>query len=105
MSIFLEPLQQRLATLPVPRDTKLYGPFILSLSELEQLETLPEKRVSELLLEWANGPERGWPFHSFYARRTKGQPISNEHVARLADQDIDDGTTTLFGTPVRQPQV
>ena len=89
----------------VARDTKLYGPFILSLYELEQLGTLPQKRVSELLLEWTKGPERSWPSHSFYTRRTKGQPISNEHVARLADQNLDDGTTTLFGRPVRQPQV
>ena len=103
MSIFLEPLQQRLATLPVARDTKLYGPFILSLSELEQLETLPEKRVSELLIEWATGPERGWPFHSFYAYRTKGRSIRNQHIARLADQDMDSGSITLFGRSVRQP--
>ena len=103
MSIFLELLQQRLATLPVARDTKLYGPFILSLSELEQLETLPEKRVSELLIEWTTGPERGWPFHSFYAYRTKGRSIRNQHIARLADQDMDSGSITLFGRSVRQP--
>ena len=103
MSIFLEPLQQRLAALPRARDTKLYGPFILSLSELEHLETLPEKRVSELLLEWANGPDHSWPFHSFYARRTQGQPIRNQHIAKLADQDMDNGSITLFGESVRQP--
>ncbi len=102
--ILLGPLRRRLAAAAVPGNPQLHGPFILSLSELEQLETLPEKHVSELLIEWATGPESGWPFHSFYAHHTKGQPIRNEFVAKLTDQDIDSTTLTLFGMSVRPPQ-
>lgn len=102
--ILIQPLRQRLAAAADLTNAQLHGPFILSLSELEHLETLPEKRVSELLIEWANGPERGRPFHSFYARRTKGQPIRNEYVARLAGQDMDSGTIALLGNSVRPQQ-
>ena len=101
--IMLEPLRQRLAAVD-SGSAQLHGPFILSLSELEQLETLPEKRVSELLIEWANGPESGLPFHSFYALRTKSKPFRNETVARLADQDMNSATLTFFGKSVRSPQ-
>ena len=101
--ILLKPLRQRLGTVDLGK-VRLCGPFILSLSELEELGTLPEKRVSDLLIEWANGPDSGWPFHSFYAHRTSGQPIRNEPVARLADQEMDHATVTLFGKSVGSPQ-
>ena len=103
MGIFLEPLRQRLSDLADAENAQLYGPFILSLSELEQLETLPNKRVSELLIEWANGPEQDWPFHSFYASRTKGQPVGNSHVKEMADEDLHRVQTTFFGESVQSP--
>ena len=65
-------------------DIPRYGPFILSLAELEQLETLAESRVSQLLIDWENGPDSLWPFNTFYAKRTRRQPIRNSHVANLA---------------------
>ena len=69
----------------------------MSLSDLEQLETASQKRVSELLIDWANGPESGLPFHSFYAYRTRGEPISNEHVGQLAYDDLRNSQMVLFG--------
>ena len=98
--ILLQPLRQRLADAADLETSQTLGPFVLSLSELEQLETLPEKRVSELLIEWANGPESGLPFHSFYAYRTGGEPISNEYVDQLAYDDLNSSQITLFGKMV-----
>ena len=101
--ILLRPLRQRLADAADLETSQTIGPFVLSLSEFEQLETLPEKRVSELLIDWANGPDRGLPFHSFYAHRTRGQPISNEYVDQLAHDDLCNSQVTLFGTLVPPP--
>ena len=97
MGILLEPLRNKLAAAPGLGNAKRYGPFILSLSELEQLEMLSNSRVSQLLIDWSAGSERDWPFQSFFAQRTKGQPISNAHVKKLADDDLDTTTATLFG--------
>ena len=101
--IMLRPLRQLLADAADLETSQTIGPFVLSLSEFEQLETLPEKRVSELLMEWANGPDRGLPFHSFYAHRTRGQPISNVYVDQLAHDDLCNSQVTLFGTSVPPP--
>ena len=70
----------------MPDDTdRLY----LSLSELEQLETLPKNRVSQLLIEWDDGPDRHWPFNTFYAHRTRSQPVGNSRIAELAEEEMD----------------
>ena len=98
MGILLEPLRRKLTDSPDLGNVRRYGPFILSLAELEQLETLPKRRVSQLLMDWDDGPDRDWPFNTFYAHRTKGQPVSNSHVARLADGDLDRIKKTLFGS-------
>ena len=101
MGIFLESLRKKLADSPGLGNARRYGPFILSLAELEQLETLPKSRVSQLLIEWDHGQDRDWPFNTFYAHRTKGQPIANGHVSELADDDLNRVTKTLFGRSIR----
>ena len=60
--ILIEPLRQRLASAVDLGNAQLHRPFILSLSELEQPETLPEKRGSELLIEWEMGGNVAGPF-------------------------------------------
>ncbi len=107
MGVLLEPLRRKLADSDGLGDTRRYGPFILSLAELEQLEALPKWRVSQLLIDWANGPDRLWPFNTFYAHRTRGQPIGNSHVANLAKEDMDRVANTLFGhsARLRQPAI
>ncbi len=102
MGILLEPLRSKLNDLPELTNVQRYGPFLLSLAELEQLETLPEWRVSELLIDWNDGPHRDWPFNTFYAYRIKGQPRSNLHVAQLAEEDFDRVKKTLLGDPSEQ---
>ena len=97
MGMFLEPLRKKLATLPDSGKNKRYGPFILSLMEIEQLETLPKRRVSQILMDWDHGPHRDWPFNTFYAIRTGGQPTINRHVAKLGDDDMERVRTTIFG--------
>ena len=97
MGILLDPLRSKLTNSPELGNSRRYGPFVLSLAELEQLETLPKHRVSQLLIDWDEGPDRDWPFNTFYAHRTKGQQISNLNVARLAEGDLDRVTRTLFG--------
>ena len=97
MSLFLQPLREKLAAVADCVNAQLHGPFILSLSEIEQLETLSEKRVSDLLFQWANGPERDWPFHSFYARRIKGRSIAKPYVAKRADDDMNSISVILLG--------
>ena len=57
MNMFLEPLREKLAASQgLGNGPVLYGPFVLSLMELEQLETLPKRRVSQLLMDWAVRP-------------------------------------------------
>ncbi len=105
MGVLLEPLREKLANSAALGNTRRYGPYVLSLAELEQLETLPESRISQLLIDWYNGPDRLWPFNTFYAHRTKGQPVGNSHVAKLAEEDMAGVANTLFGDSVhpRQP--
>ena len=100
MGILLEPLREKLAGSPALGKSKRYGPFILSLAELEQLETLPKSRVSQLLIDWDTGPDRNWPFNTFYAHRTKNQPIGNSHLSELAEDDMNRVPKTLFGSSV-----
>lgn len=99
MSILLEPLHQQLGDASGLGDAKRYGPFILSLAELEQLETLPKRRVSELLINWSKGPHRDWPFNTFFAHCTKGVPTRNNHVSTLAQADLERTVATLLGGP------
>ena len=103
MGVLLEPLRKKLANSPDLGNVRRYGPFILSLAELEHLETLPKGRVSQLLIDWDNGPDRDWPFHTFYAHRTRSEPIGNDHVLKLADDDMKRVLITLFG-PSIDPQ-
>ena len=100
MGILLEPLRTKLADSPDLGNARRYGPFILSLAELEQLETLPKSRVSQLLFDWAGGPDRDWPFNTFYAHRTRSKRIGNSHVSKLAGDDMARVTPTLFGRAI-----
>ena len=104
MGVLLESLREKLANLPVLGNTRRYGPFVLSLAELEQLETLPKSRISQLLIDWDNGPDRLWPFNTFCAHRTRGKPICNSHVEKLAKKDMARVTNTLFGHSIHLQQ-
>ena len=104
MGVLLEPLREKLANSEVAGNARRYGPYVLSLAELEQLETLPESRVSQLLIDWDNGPDRLWPFNTFYAHRTRSQPVSNSRIAELAEEDMARVTNTLFGHSVHLQQ-
>ena len=97
MGILLESPREKLANSPDLGNIRRHGPFILSLAELEQLETLPQSPVSELLIDWDNGQDRDWPFNSFYAHRTKSQPVVNSHIKKLAEEDMARVKITLFG--------
>ena len=100
MGVLLEPLREKLANAEAVGNARRYGPFVLSLAELEQLETLPRDRVSQLLIDWDDGPDRHWPFNTFYAHRTRSQPVGSSHVADLAEKDMARVTKTLFGHSV-----
>ena len=97
MGMFLESLRKKVATLPDLGKEKRYGPFILSLMEFEQLETLSKRRVSQSFLDWDDGPHCDWPFNTFYANLKGSQPTINNHVAKLGDDDMDKVRTTIFG--------
>ncbi len=97
--VFLERLREKVADLQLELKPGFHGPFILSLNELEELETLGLNRVTELLIAWDSSTYRDWPFHSYYAVRTIGNPMINEHVSELGDQDLVEVELTLFGNP------
>ena len=97
MGILLGSLRKKLAESINLGKARRYGPFILSLAELEYLETLPAKRVSQMLIDWDTGPDRDWPFNTFYAHRTRGEPIVNNHISKLAGADVKSVTETLLG--------
>ena len=94
--LFLGPLRQKLSEVEGGVGVKLYGPYILSLSELEQLEALSEKRVSDLLNDWTNGPDKEWPFNTFFYSRTKGQPLKVDRMAELATPELQKSQQLLF---------
>ena len=99
MGMFLDPLRKKVANLPRFGRAKLHGPFILSLSELEQLETLTKDkdRVSEWLIRWWNErSDREWTFNSFISR-TRGRAAINDYVAKLGDDDMRRFLTPVFG--------
>ena len=100
MGMFLERLRKKLTDSPNLGNARRYGPFILSLAELELLEALPNSRVSQLLIDWDDGLDRDWPFNTFCAYRTRGQIIANDHVSRLAEDDLDRVTRTLLGRSI-----
>lgn len=99
--LFLGPLRQKLAEAGADVGAKLYGPFILCLSELEQLEALSEKRVSDLLIDWAIGPDKEWPFTTFFFNRTKGRPLKFDRLAESAREELHKVSKFLF--PFDQP--
>lgn len=88
MGMFLDPLRERLQTVARDTDSALHGPYILSLSELEQLEALADNRVSELLLQWENSSVRDWPFNSFFLKRTNAKPLKFDRLAEAADREL-----------------
>ena len=92
MDMFLKPLREKLAAEPAIGKAKRYGPFVLSLNELEQLEMLNEDQVSEWFIRFENDRvESDWTFNNFYMRRTGGREVTNSFVQRLAEDDIRTG--------------
>ena len=98
MGMFLESLKDVLANSPDLGNAKRYGPFVLSLTELEQLETLPGNRVSQRLMDWSASTHREWPFNTYYAYHTDRQAIPNRHISALAYNEFD-AMKTLLGLP------
>ena len=100
IGMFLEELRRKVDNLPDLGKTKRYGPIVLSLSELEQLETLAKDckdRISEWLIRfWNDGSDIEWTFNNFYIRRTGGA-VTNSYVERLADDDMKQFLTPIFG--------
>ena len=96
MELFLDSLRKKIAALEEDTGCRLYEPFVLCLSELEQLEALSEKRVSDLLLDWVNGPVRQWPFNSFFVSRTKGKPLKFDRIGEAGESEMRKFTTLLL---------
>ena len=88
MGMFLESLTDVLANSPDLGNANLYGPFVLSLMELEQLETIPEKRVSQRLIDWSASTHAEWPFNTYYSYHTSRQAIPNRHISALAEDEF-----------------
>ena len=88
MGLFLESLTDVLANSPDLGNANLYGPFVLSLMELEQLETIPEKRVSQRLIDWSASTHAEWPFNTYYSYHTSRQAIPNRHISALAEDEF-----------------
>lgn len=86
--LFLAPLRQKLGDAEPDEGPKLFGPFILCLSELEQLETLSDERLSNLLTDWWNGPDKEWPFNTFFFSLTQGQPPKFDRLAESAVMEL-----------------
>ena len=101
MGMFLEPLKSVLANSPALCSANRYGPLVLSLMELEQLETIPGNRVSQRLMDWSVSTHRDWPFNTYYAYHTKRQPVPNLHISALKDNEFDE-MKTLLGLPDSQ---
>lgn len=86
--LFLAPLRQKLIDAEPDEGPELFGPFILCLSELEQLEALSDERLSNLLTGWWNGPDKEWPFNTFFFSLTQGQPLKFDRMAESAAMEL-----------------
>lgn len=95
MGLFLERLRTALANSSALGNANLYGPLVLSLKELEQLETITTSRVSQSLIDWTASTHSEWPFNTYYAYRTEGHPIPNTYVSESAEEDFEVVTTLL----------
>ena len=89
MGMYLESLRKILTNSPVLGKTSQYGPFVLSLMELEQLETIPRHRVSQHLIDWSANAHGEWPFNTYYAYHTDSQAIPNRHISALAENEFE----------------
>ena len=101
MGMFLEALRNVLANSPDLGSAKRYGPLVLSLMELEQLETIPGDRVSQRLIDWTASTHSEWPFNTYYAYHTESQPVPNRHISELKDSEFE-GMKILLGLPDSQ---
>ena len=95
MGMFLERLRNVLANASDLGNSRRYGPLILCLKELEQLETITTNRVSQTLIDWTASTHREWPFNNYYVYRTEEHPVSNTHVLDLAEDDFRAAETLL----------
>ena len=91
-----EPIQEQMSKLPQQPGVKYHGPFVLSLLEFEQLETLIPNRVSQLLIDWEAGAHKNGRFESFYWARTRGVQEVNEYVRGIGDAVLDQLGGALF---------
>ncbi len=96
MGMFLDPLRTVLVGSTNLGNAKRYGPLIMSLKELEQLETIPKNRVSEVLINWHASTYRDSPFNTYYVEHTDRQAIPNRHISALAENEFD-AMKTFFG--------
>ena len=96
MGMLLESLTDVLANSPDLGNANLYAPFVLSLMELEQLETIPRSRVSQNLIDWSASTHAEWPFNTYYSYHTNRQAIPNRHISALADNE-NEALKTLLG--------
>ena len=77
------------------------GIFVLSLEELELIETLTHRSmVSQLLLDWKGSSYAGVPFKSYYDRRIntpKGRrEPENQYLLTRMDQAMEEMRSNLF---------
>ena len=105
LGFLIDSLRERLSELPQQSGVKYHGPFILSLLDLEQLETLMPRRVSDLLIDWESGSFKDMPFGSFYWARTNGKPRRNEYVVDLGGVALVEAGAALFGSEKRLSNV
>ena len=96
MGMFLEPLRNVLADSPNSGNARRYGPLVMSLTELEQLETIPRYRVSQHLIDWSANAHGEWPFNTYYAYHTDRLAIPNHHISALVENEFD-GMKTFLG--------
>ena len=88
-------LRSKLDVLPEDGSAIYEGPYILSLYELELLEAMRPKRVSDLLIDWANGPNRGLPFTSFVWSRSRRSP-RNAYVEDIGAEAVERAARAAF---------
>jgi hypothetical protein len=103
MGFMLESIREKLSVFPRQPGVKYHGPFVLSLQEFEQLETLTPDRVSDLLIAWEAGLHKNAPFQSFYYSRTRGIPKLNKYVQGFGEAALDQTALELFPTVGEQP--
>ena len=95
LEALLTPLKDLMKQLP-ETNAQYHGPFVVSLEELEYIETLSvNNKVSQILIDWEGSTHAGEPFEQYFYARTRGREV-NRWVEKRTNEALTQVERRLF---------